>query len=62
MLCSLTQPPFSVINSDEVRECMKNVGIADPKEIAKWICNELRHTILQPTLADKLEKFFATFN
>ena len=47
----------SVLNSDEGREKLKDVGIGSPSDVGEWLVRVFRKDFGQDELADQLEPF-----
>ena len=54
---SFSQDRDSVLNSDEGRQKLKDVGIGSPQDVGEWLVEVFQRDFGQETLASQLESF-----
>ena len=57
---SFSQDSDSVLNSEEGRQKLKNVGIDTPLEVGEWLVEVFRKNFGEEQLADQLDAFIHT--
>ncbi len=57
MFCSFSQDNDSVLNCEEGRQKLRNVGISTPSEVGDWLVETFRKRFGQDDLADRLRDF-----
>ena len=55
--CSFSQDNDSVLNCDEGRQRLRDVGISTPLEVGDWLVDTFRWRFGQDELADRLRDF-----
>ncbi len=55
--CSFSQDNDSVLNCDEGRQKLRDVGISTPSEVGDWLVETFRKRFGQDDLADRLKDF-----
>ena len=57
MFCSFKQDIDSVLNCEEGRQTLRDVGIKTPSEVGDWLVDALNEDFDQNKLAEKLHQF-----